>query len=97
MRPLHGNGRVTGRTDAEVSAITGQSRQIVEHYALQLNQKKLAAPRRRNGKARKLDVLESDFEPNFKNFAQRFVKRGRYSGLFSGVEIIGAPEKNSNS
>jgi biotin operon repressor len=32
-----------GCTDAEVSAITGQSRQMVEHYGRQLNQKKLAA------------------------------------------------------
>jgi integrase len=32
-----------GCTDAEVSAITGQSREMVEHYALQVNQKKLAA------------------------------------------------------
>jgi integrase len=29
-----------GSTDAEVSAITGQSRQMVEHYARQVNQKK---------------------------------------------------------
>lgn len=32
-----------GCTDAEVSSITGQSRQMVEHYARQVNQKKLAA------------------------------------------------------
>jgi len=32
-----------GCTDAEVSAITGQSRAMVEHYARQVNQKKLAA------------------------------------------------------
>src|SRR5271166_4458305 len=32
-----------GCTDAEVSAITGQSRQMVEHYAKQVNQNKLAA------------------------------------------------------
>jgi hypothetical protein len=32
-----------GCTDAEVSAITGQSREMVEHYALQVNEKKLAA------------------------------------------------------
>jgi len=32
-----------GCTDAEVSAITGQSRQMVEHYARQVNQKRLAA------------------------------------------------------
>ena len=32
-----------GCTDAEVSAITGQSRRMVEHYARQVNQKKLAA------------------------------------------------------
>jgi integrase len=32
-----------GCTDAEVSAITGQSRQMVEHYGRQVNQKKLAA------------------------------------------------------
>ena len=32
-----------GCTDAEVSAITGRSRQMVEHYARQVNQKKLAA------------------------------------------------------
>ncbi len=32
-----------GCTDAEVSAITGQSREMVEHYALAVNQKKLAA------------------------------------------------------
>jgi hypothetical protein len=32
-----------GCTDAEVSAITGQSREMVEHYALQVNQRKLAA------------------------------------------------------
>lgn len=32
-----------GCTDAEVSAITGQSRQMVEHYSRQVNQRKLAA------------------------------------------------------
>jgi len=32
-----------GCTDAEVSAITGQSRQMVEHYARMVNQRKLAA------------------------------------------------------
>jgi integrase len=32
-----------GCTDAEVSAITGQSRTMVEHYARQVNQQKLAA------------------------------------------------------
>jgi integrase len=32
-----------GCTDAEVSAITGQSRQMVEHYARQVNQRRLAA------------------------------------------------------
>ena len=32
-----------GCTDAEVSAITGQSRQMVEHYARRVNQEKLAA------------------------------------------------------
>lgn len=32
-----------GCTDAEVAAITGQSRQMVEHYARLVNQKKLAA------------------------------------------------------
>jgi len=32
-----------GCTDAEVSAITGQSRQMIEHYARQVNQRKLAA------------------------------------------------------
>jgi integrase len=32
-----------GCTDAEVSAITGQSREMIEHYALEVNQKKLAA------------------------------------------------------
>jgi integrase len=31
-----------GCTDAEVAAITGQSRQMVEHYAREVNQKKLA-------------------------------------------------------
>jgi integrase len=32
-----------GCTTAEVQAITGQSMQMVEHYAKQVNQKKLAA------------------------------------------------------
>jgi len=32
-----------GCSDAEVSAVTGQSRPMVEHYARQVNQKKLAA------------------------------------------------------
>jgi integrase len=32
-----------GCTDGEVSSITGQSRQMVEHYAREVNQKKLAA------------------------------------------------------
>jgi hypothetical protein len=31
-----------GCTDAEVSAITGQSRAMVEHYSRQVNQRKLA-------------------------------------------------------
>ena len=32
-----------GATDAEVSAVTGQSREMVEHYSKQVNQRKLAA------------------------------------------------------
>ena len=32
-----------GCTDAEVAAITGQSRDMVAHYSLMVNQKKLAA------------------------------------------------------
>ena len=32
-----------GATDAEVSAVTGQSRDMVEHYSRQVNQRKLAA------------------------------------------------------
>ena len=32
-----------GCTDAEVAAITGQSREMVEHYAKEVNQRKLAA------------------------------------------------------
>jgi integrase len=32
-----------GCTDAETAAITGQSRQMIEHYSRQVNQKKLAA------------------------------------------------------
>lgn len=32
-----------GCTDAEVGAVTGQSRKMVEHYALQVNKRKLAA------------------------------------------------------
>lgn len=32
-----------GCTDAEVGTITGQSRQMVEHYAREVNQRKLAA------------------------------------------------------
>jgi integrase len=32
-----------GCTDAEVSAITGQSRDMVEHYARQVNQRRLSA------------------------------------------------------
>ncbi len=32
-----------GCTDAEVAAITGQSREMVEHYAREVNQRRLAA------------------------------------------------------
>jgi len=32
-----------GCTDAQVCAITGQSREMVEHYAKQVNQRRLAA------------------------------------------------------
>lgn len=32
-----------GSTDAEAAVITGQSRQMVEHYSKQVNQKRLAA------------------------------------------------------
>ena len=31
-----------GCTDAEVAAITGQSREMIEHYSRQVNQRKLA-------------------------------------------------------
>jgi len=31
-----------GCTDAQVSAITGQTREMVEHYSLMVNQKRLA-------------------------------------------------------
>jgi len=57
MRVLRDKGRVfhglrksavvflleAGCTDAEVAAVTGQSRQMVEHYSRQVNQRKLAA------------------------------------------------------
>jgi hypothetical protein len=56
MRPLREKSRVfhglrksavvflleAGCTDAEVAAVTGQSREMVEHYSRQVNQKKLA-------------------------------------------------------
>lgn len=32
-----------GCTDAEVGSITGQSREMIEHYAKQVNQRRLAA------------------------------------------------------
>ena len=32
----------SGCTDAEVAAITGQSRDMVEHYSIMVNQRKLA-------------------------------------------------------
>jgi len=35
-------GKKAGCTDAEVAAITGQSRQMIEHYARLVNQTKLA-------------------------------------------------------
>ena len=34
--------RKAGATDAQVSAITGQTRQMVEHYGLMVNQRRLA-------------------------------------------------------
>src|SRR5262249_24457319 len=36
--------REAGCSDAETASITGQSRRIVEHYAKQVNQRRLAAP-----------------------------------------------------
>ncbi len=47
-----------GCTDAEVAAITGQSRQMVEHYAKQVNQKKLAATAISKWEASDTDSLE---------------------------------------
>jgi hypothetical protein len=41
-----------GCTDAEVAAITGQSRQMIEHYARHVNQKKLADKLARLGQDR---------------------------------------------
>jgi hypothetical protein len=32
-----------GCTDAEVAAVTGQTRQMIEHYSRQVNQKRLAS------------------------------------------------------
>ena len=40
-----------GFTDAEVASITGQSREMIEHYSRQVNQRKLAKARWRSGKA----------------------------------------------
>jgi integrase len=37
-----GTSLEAGCSDAEVAAITGQSRQMIEHYAKQVNQQKLA-------------------------------------------------------
>lgn len=55
-----------GCSDAEVAAITGQSRQMVEHYARAVNQKRLAAAAvlkwenlARDQKARELAVYEN--------------------------------------
>ena len=35
--------RATGCADAEVASITGQSRQVIEHYSRRVNNKRLAA------------------------------------------------------
>jgi len=78
MRPLRDNNRVfhglrksavvflleAGCTDAEVSAITGQSRQMVEHYAKQVNQKKLAAAAVLKWESAEAGRTGNEFNPN---------------------------------
>ena len=78
MRPLRDNNRVfhglrksavvflleAGCTDAEVSAITGQSRQMVEHYAKQVNQKKLAAAAVLKWESADVGRTGNEFDPN---------------------------------
>ena len=78
FRPLRDNNRVfhglrksavvflleAGCTDAEVSAITGQSRQMVEHYAKQVNQKKLAAAAVLKWESAEAGRTGNEFEPN---------------------------------
>jgi len=73
MAPLRGQGLVfhglrksavvclleAGCTDAEVAAITGQSRQMIEHYAQMVNRKRLAASAILKWESAKAD----DFEP----------------------------------
>ena len=48
-----------GCTVPEVSAITGQSHQMVEHYALQVNQKKLAAAAIFNGNCHRTGICKT--------------------------------------
>jgi integrase len=53
-----------GCTDAEVSAITGQSRAMVVHYARQVNQKKLAAAAVLKWQAAQTGRTKNEKEPN---------------------------------
>jgi hypothetical protein len=53
-----------GCTDLEVSAITGQSRQMVEHYAKQVNQKKLAAAALLKWESAEAGRTGNEFEPD---------------------------------
>ena len=85
-----------GCTDAETTAITGQSRDMVEHYAKQVNQRKLAAAAilkwEEADAAREARKENEDKETGFVQPAPEFVQQSE-GGVTQAIENIGAPGK----
>src|SRR6185295_12913500 len=66
-----------GCSDAETAAITGQSRDMVEHYAKQVNQKKLAAAAILKWEAADAARIQNASEGEFVQPAPDLVQLGR--------------------
>jgi hypothetical protein len=65
-----------GCSDAETASITGQSRDMVEHYAKQVNQRRLAAAAILRWEAADAARIANEGPPEFVQPASEFVQRG---------------------
>jgi hypothetical protein len=79
-----------GCSDAETVSITGQSRDMVEHYAKQVNQRRLAAAAILKWEAADAARTGNDPAGVFVQSASEFVQRGQENKNDSLISLVGA-------